>query len=105
MMQEYPEGKKGGTNYYWRGSLPEIVHKLKTVMAKYNFTFTKEQATNATKKYVESFNGDYKLMHLLKYFILKRDRETGDMKSEFMSYVTNENQVDSNNDSWQTHLV
>ena len=45
-------------------------------------------------------------MHLLKYFILKKDKVTGDVKSEFMSYVENKGEADTiNNDDWQTRLV
>ena len=108
MREVYPSGIKPGTNYYWKGSVSEIVEKLKTIRSKYkNFKFTKEEAVEATKKYVESYeNKDNTTMHLLKYFILKKDKITGDIKSEFMSYIENKGQEDNNNnDSWQTHLV
>jgi len=105
MREVYPSGVKSGTSYYWRDSTAIIIHKLKTLKSKYAFNFTKEQAVNATKRYVESFNGDYTYMQLLKYFILKKDPSTGELRSDFMSYITNEGQEDLDNNLWQTHLV
>lgn len=89
LRELYPEGKKPGTTYYWRDSVPMIARKLKTLVAKFGAKFTEEEAINATKKYVDSFNGDYRYMHLLKYFLLKLDKESGDMKSEFLSILQN----------------
>ena len=105
MREIYPSGVKSGTSYYWRDSVAIIAHKLKTLKSKFAFNFTKEQAVNATKRYVESFNGDYTYMQLLKYFILKKDPSTGELRSDFMSYITNEGQEDLDNNLWQTHLV
>ena len=105
MREIYPSGVKSGTSYYWRDSTAIIIHKLKTLKSKYAFNFTKEQAIIATKRYVESFNGDYTYMQLLKYFILKKDPSTGELRSDFMSYITNEGQEDLDNNLWQTHLV
>ena len=89
LRELYPEGKKPGTTYYWRDSVPMIARKLKTLVAKFGAKFTEEEAINATKKYIDSFNGDYRYMHLLKYFLLKLDKESGDMKSEFLSILQN----------------
>lgn len=92
LKELYPKGYKPGTNYAWRGSTMEIVRKLQTLVIKYNFKFTEEEAIEATKKYVDSFNGDYRFMRLLKYFLLKtiRDGEGGtDISSEFMSLIEN----------------
>lgn len=108
MREAYPSGIKPGTNYYWRGSKTEIIEKLKAIKSKYkNFKFTKEEAVEATQRYVKSYeNKDNTTMHLLKYFILKKDKVTGDVKSEFMSYVENKGEADTiNNDDWQTRLV
>lgn len=101
----FPDGKKPGTAYYWKDCTAIIAQKLKTLKNKYVFNFTKEQAVSATKRYVESFNGDYTYMQLLKYFILKKDSATGELRSDFMSYITNEGQEDLDNNLWQTHLV
>ena len=101
----FPDGKKPGTAYYWKDSTAIVAQKLKTLKSKYVFNFTKEQAVRAAKKYIESFNGDYTYMQLLKYFILKKDPSTGELRSDFMSYITNEGQEDLDNNLWQTHLV
>lgn len=104
MRDAFPEGKKPGTTYYWRDSVPLIARKLKTLVAKFNVQFTEEQALEATRKYVESFNGDYKCMRLLKYFILKTDKESGEAVSEFLSYLENAGQEDSLSDEWLTEV-
>ena len=66
----------------------------KTLVVKYNFKFTEEEALEATKKYIESFNGNYRFMQLLKYFILKSDPNTGDIKSDFMSLIENKDDIE-----------
>lgn len=97
MQEIFPKGRKEGTTYAWRDCTAVIAKKLKTLVVKFDFKFTEEEALNATKKYVESFNGNYKFMQLLKYFILKNDTTTGDIKSEFMSLIENEDiELDNN---------
>lgn len=97
MQEIFPKGKKEGTTYAWRDCTAVIAKKLKTLVVKFDFKFTEEEALNATKKYVESFNGNYKFMQLLKYFILKNDTTTGDIKSEFMSLIENDDiELDNN---------
>lgn len=98
MQEIFPKGRKEGTTYAWRDCTAVIAKKLKTLVVKFGFKFTEEEALNATKKYVESFNGNYKFMQLLKYFILKNDTATGDIKSEFMSLIENAD-IELNNDS------
>lgn len=97
MQEIFPKGRKEGTTYAWRDCTAVIAKKLKTLVVKFDFKFTEEEALEATKKYVESFNGNYKFMQLLKYFILKNDATTGDIKSEFMSLIENEDvELDNN---------
>lgn len=97
MQEIFPKGRKEGTTYAWRDCTAVIAKKLKTLVVKFDFKFTEEEALNATKKYVESFNGNYKFMQLLKYFILKNDTTTGDIKSEFMSLIENDDiELDNN---------
>ena len=98
-----PKGKKAGTTYMWRDSTAVIARKLKTLVVKYDYQFTEEQAIKATKAYVESFNGDYTYMQLLKYFILK-SLPDGEIKSDFMSYIENEGQEDELSDNWLTEM-
>lgn len=101
LKELYPKGRKPGTNTMWRGNTVEIVKKLKTLEISYNFTFTFDQAVAATKRYVESFNGKYDNMRVLKYFLLKTVPEVsadGERRltvvSDFMTFVENENQED-----------
>lgn len=106
LQEIYPKGTKPGTIYPWRGSKAEIIKKLQTLKVKYNFDFTEEQAIKATKTYVESFNGDYNYMKLLKYFILKLDKIDGgtDMKSDFMSYIENIDNLNQKSNEWTNTL-
>ena len=106
MKEVFPDGRKPGTTYYWKDSTAVIARKLKTLVAKFNFKFTEEQAITATREYVKSFNGDYQYMQLLKYFILKTDNHTGELRSDFMSIIENGNQQDNLglNDSWLTEI-
>lgn len=108
MRELYPSGRKEGTNYMWRGTTTEIVRKLKTIESKYKFYFTDEQALKATRKYIQSFNGNYRFMQLLKYFILKAASDSDgniEVKSEFMSLIENEGQTDSQRDDWMSTMV
>ena len=69
--------------------------------------FTDEQAINATRKYVNSFNGDYQYMQLLKYFICKRTTGFGNAtedNSQLLSYIENEGQEDNINNDWTSEL-
>lgn len=103
LKELFPKGKKAGTTYMWRDSTAVIARKLKTLVVKYDYQFTEEQAINATKAYVESFNGDYTYMQLLKYFILK-SLPDGEIKSDFMSYIENEGQEDELSDNWLNEM-
>lgn len=100
MQEVFPEGRKPGTKLMWRDSQPIIAKRLKAIVKKYKAVFTDEQAIEATKKYVESFNGDYQFMQVLKYFISKRNLTTGDETSQFLSYIENAGHEDVNNESW-----
>ena len=97
MRELYPSGKKPGTNYSWKDSSIVIAQKLKTLVAKFGCSFTEDEALEATKRYIESFNGNYTYMELLKYFILKTDKATGDIKSNFMSLIENKEEVKNDN--------
>ena len=87
----YPEGIKSGTTYSWRGKTDEIAQKLRTLVMKFDFSFTEEEAVNAIEEYVSSFK-DYKYMQLLKYFILRTtDDGQGhrEIDSLFMTIIEN----------------
>ena len=108
LRELYPAGRKEGTTYMWRGTTAEIAKKLKTLVVKYKYSFTKEQVLKATKEYISSFNGNYKKMRLLKYFILKSERDADDnvnVISELMTLIENEGQIDAQRDDWISTMV
>lgn len=103
----YPKGRKEGTTYMWRDSVVEIARRLKILVTKYQFTFTKEQVLDATKRYVQSFKGNYTRMRLLKYFIFKADRDADGntiFTSELMSLIENEDTEVTTRD-WTAVLI
>lgn len=102
LQDMYIQGKKAGTQDYFKGSSAEIVQRLKRFFAEYG-EFTDEQIIEATKKYIVSFNGDYKFAQLLKYFISKKvDGERG---SRLLSYIENANQKESQQTiDWENEL-
>ena len=106
LRELYPSGKKPGTNYQWRDSNAIIAKKLKALVKKYGETFTDEEAIDATKRYVESFNGNYQYMQLLKYFISKRKVIDGEIEesSQLLSFIENKEQVNTITDDWTTEL-
>lgn len=94
LRELFPQGKKPGTSHMWRDSVAIISKRLKAAVKKYNLEFTEEEAIEATKRYVESFQGDYTYMHILRYFIFKKDKITGEEVSEFASYLENKDVED-----------
>ena len=101
----YPNGKKAGTNYYWRDNIPTIVKKLKVFFKRYGYV-NHQDVISATEKYIKSFNGNYQYMQLLKYFIWK-DKIDGSQDSELLTYVDNLDEVEESisiNTDWTTTL-
>ena len=87
MNDNYIIRKKTET-YNWRDSTEVIAFKLRTLVAKYGFIFTEDEAIKATKEYVESFEDDNKNMKLLKYFILRTSKDDS-IDSMFMTIIEN----------------
>ena len=107
MREVYPKGLKPGTNYQWRDSTAIIADRLMKLVAKYNIEFTDEEAVAATKRYIASFNGNYKYMQILKYFISKQKPVEGapaEQNSQFLSFLQNEESTIENQD-WTANLV
>nr|DAX57602.1 MAG TPA: hypothetical protein [Crassvirales sp.] len=107
MKAIFPKGKKAGTSYYWADGLALIVRRLKLFFKKYGNEYTDEQIIQATKKYVEGFNGNYTYMRLLKYFIFKEKvGASGEVEgdSELISYIENAGQTDDLRSDWTTQL-
>ena len=108
LREIYPAGRKDGTTYMWRGTTAEVAKKLKTLVVKYGYTINREDVLKATKEYVNSFNGNYRYMQLLKYFILKSVRDADgnvDIKSELMSLIENSDQIDAQRDDWVSNMI
>ena len=108
LREIYPAGRKDGTTYMWRGTTAEVAKKLKTLVVKYGFVINKESVIKATKEYVNSFNGNYRYMQLLKYFILKSVKDADgnvDIKSELMSIIENSGQVSTQRDDWMSTMI
>ena len=52
LQEIYPSGIKPGTTYNWRDGNETIAQKLRTLVAKYGFFFTEEEAIKATEDYI-----------------------------------------------------
>lgn len=106
LKELFPKGKKPGTSIMWRGSGYEVVKKLKTLIKKTGVEFTNEQAIEATRRYVNSFNGNYSYMQVLPYFILKQVPVNGvyEERSQLLSYIENEGSDDGFGDDWTSTL-
>lgn len=111
LMEVFPKGKKEGTPYYWKGNKKEIKDKLKKFFVYFGNSYTDDQIVQAARMYVASFNGDYRFMRLLKYFIwkndIKRDAESTSVEqvSELASYIENSGQESSLGNNWTDQLV
>ena len=106
LMAIFPNGKKPETSLYWKGNTKDTKLRLKKFFKLYGNKFSDEELINAATKYVESFNGNYQYMRVLKYFIWKDERKLdseGKMYieevSELASFMENAGQTDAN-DSW-----
>lgn len=110
LMGIFPQGKKPGTNVYWKGNVKDIKLKLKKFFKLYGNHYTHQQIIDATQSYVDSFNGKYDYMRILKYFIWKDEKKMGadgkafiEEVSELASFIENAGQEQSND--WTTKLV
>ena len=90
LQEIYPMGTKPGAAYMWRDKTKLIAERILKLIAE-GEEFTDEEAINATKAYVDGFNGIYEYMQLLKYFIWKNEIKAGEVekKSQLMSYIEN----------------
>ena len=101
----YPNGKILNTNYYYRCNRQDIINKLKTFFKMYGTKYTDEQIINATQKYVNSFNGNYAYLKLLKYFIWKDERLKGEsVQSLLADFIENESAEGTTNTDWTVEL-
>lgn len=103
MQELYPKGRKPGTNNYWRGNISEITDRLTVFFKKFG-DYTDEQIINATKKYIDSFNGDYQLMKTLKYFISKKNPDSS-FQYDLLTFIENYDSKDTGGDLKTSRLV
>lgn len=101
----YPEGKMEGTSYYYRCNKADIIRKLKSFFRRYG-EYTPEQIIEATQRYINSFNGNYTYLRLLKYFIWKDENKDGEtlQVSQLADWIENKNETNATNTDWTTTL-
>lgn len=107
LKEIYPKGRKEGTNSYWTEGNALIIKRLKLFFKKYGTDYTDEQIIQATQSYVESFNGNYRFMRVLKYFIFKEEKGADGMvesTSDLVSRIDNAGQEDTENDNWMNMI-
>ena len=110
LMEIFPKQKKLGTCHYFRGNRKDIILRLKKFFKLYG-KYTDEQIVTAAKKYVESFNGDYSYMRILKYFIWKDEVKINsegdryvDEVSDLANWIENAGQEEDLRDDWTSSL-
>ena len=110
LMEIFPKQKKLGTCHYFRGNRKDIILRLKKFFKLYG-KYTDEQIVTASKKYVESFNGDYSYMRILKYFIWKDEVKINsegdkyvDEVSDLANWIENAGQEEDLRNDWATTL-
>lgn len=101
----YPKGKNN-SNQYWRGNKTDLKRRLQIFFKKYGDEYSDEQILKACKQYVQSFNGEYKFMRLLQYFIWKEEIKDGSRVpvSDLANYIENEGQENLSNNNWTSTL-
>lgn len=106
----FPKGMKVGSAA-WKGNKREVALRLQKFFKLYGNHWTDDEIAEATQKYVNSFNGDYQFMRILKYFILKNKTvydENGvghnEEHSELADWLDSEISSDANNTNWLTEL-
>lgn len=95
MQKCFPEGKSPGTPYYYRCNVSEVMKKLKKFFELFG-NFSDDDIIDATRRYVASYNGDYRRLRLIKYFILKDAVKQGEdglghveQVSDLLTYLEN----------------
>lgn len=112
LMECYPEGRKEGTSQYWRGNIRDVTLKLQKFFKLYGNKYTDEQIISATQRYVNSFNGKYQFMRVLKYFICKNEKKIDsegvgyiEEVSDLAAYIENEGQENRIREDWEATLI
>lgn len=87
LRELFPKGIKTGSAA-WRGNVREIKLRLQKFFKIYENTYSDEAIIEATRKYVESFNGNYTYMRILKYFILKDEVKIDEEGNRYVEQVS-----------------
>lgn len=87
LRELFPKGIKTGSAA-WRGNVREIKLRLQKFFKIYENIYSDEAIIEATKKYVESFNGNYTYMRILKYFILKDEVKIDEEGNRYVEQVS-----------------
>lgn len=110
LAEIFPKGKKEGTCYYFKGNKKDNILRLKKFFKLYGH-YTDEQILDAAQRYVDSFNGNYTYMRILKYFIWKddvrKDAEGNgyvDEHSDLANWIENKDSINTTNSDWTTSL-
>lgn len=106
LKELYPKGLKPGTQQYWAEGVALIVKRLKAFIKKYG-EHSYEDIIRATEAYIKSFNGDYRYMKTLKYFIWsEKPNRAGESESssDLLTFIENKDQKPVDND-WTTALI
>lgn len=110
LMAIFPKEKKAGTCHYFRGNRKDNILKLKKFFKLYGNKYSEEEILEAAQNYVNSFNGNYKYMRILKYFIWKDEKKIDsngkyyiEETSDLASCIENKGQNISNED-WGSEL-
>lgn len=110
LMAIFPQGKKPGTNTFWKGNCKDNTLRLKKFFKLYGNKYTDAEIIDAAERYIQSFNGNYDYMRVLKYFIwkdVKKVNEDGvgyiEETSDLASFIENKGQADENNE-WTSTL-
>ena len=106
LKELYPKGKKEGTNQFWADGVSIIVKRLKIFYKKYGF-YDNDIIIKATENYIKSFNGDYRFIKTLKYFLWsEKVNKAGEVEptSDLLTYIENADEIDELSDDWLNEL-
>lgn len=106
IQSQFPLGLKPGTNHSWRGSHAEIVQRLDKLQIKLNIQLNFDEVLDATKRYIQSFNGDYTYMQICKYFIFKNTVKNGmsEFNSALLDFMENKENANESSNAWVDNL-
>lgn len=107
LKEVFPPGKKDGTSRYWAEGVTLIERRLKVFEKKYG-VFPEEDILDAAKRYVEGFNGNYKYMRTLRYFIFREEIGAAhdlESKSDLLTYLENKGEEENLRNDWTSTVV